>query len=380
MGPLAGMKIIEFEAIGPAPFVAMTFADMGATVLRLVRRQSVELSIARGTRFEATQRGRYPIRLDLKDPTALDVVRALIDRADGLIEGFRPGVMERLGLGPAPCLERNPKLVYGRISGWGQAGPLAHGAAHDINYIAVTGVLNAIGRTGQLPANPLALVGDFGGGAMFLSQGMLAAMLHAVRGGPGQVVDVSIAEGAASLATYYYGAWASGTLSPGRGSNATDGGSHFYNTYECADGRLVSVGAIESRFYAELLARLEIAPESLGDQKDPANWPRATRILAEKFKTRTRDEWCRLLEGSDACFAPVLDWDEAPEHPQFIARGTFVDVDGVRQPRHAPRFSATPCADPTPPRDPSAEDTHAALAPWLPAAEVDRLRNAGVLD
>lgn len=378
-GPLEGVKVVEFEAIGPAPHAGMSFADMGATVIRIVRSTPVELAIQRDTPYEVVLRNRPALKLNLKSAGGLALARRLIGEADALIESFRPGVMERMGLGPDECHALNPRLVYGRISGWGQDGPLAMSAAHDINYIASVGILNAIGRAGQLPANPLGLVGDFGGGAMYAVQGMLAALLHAGRTGQGQVVDVSIAEAAASLATYYYGAFASGTLSHSRGTNATDSGSHFYNVYECADGKLVSVGAIEGRFYEELVTRMGLDPAVLGAQKDPATWARAKSMMGERFKTRTRDEWCKVLEGTDACFAPVLDWREAAEHPHFVERQSFVELDGVKQPRHAPRFSATPCAVPTAPRDPALTDAKDALGAWLPDADIARLKADGVL-
>jgi crotonobetainyl-CoA:carnitine CoA-transferase CaiB-like acyl-CoA transferase len=308
------------------------------------------------------------------------MVLQLLEGADALIEGFRPGVAERLGLGPERCLERNSRLVYGRVTGWGQSGPLKDAAGHDLNYIAITGVLNAIGRRGQPPSIPLNLVGDFGGGALYLALGVVAGILEARQSGRGQVVDAAMVDGAASLATMFFGFQAAGMLSAERGSNAIDSGSHFCNVYECADGRWVAISPTEGRFHAELLHRLGINREVIGDQMDRKAWPNAYRILSEKFKTKTRDEWCALLEGTDACFAPVLSWSEAPQHAHLRERGTFVEVDGVMQPAPAPRFSRTVLDAPVPPQEMSPANTNAALAQWLDGKEIARLRTNGTID
>lgn len=362
MGPLQGLKIVELAGIGPSPFGAMQLADMGATVLRIDRREPADLGVPRELKYALSLRNRQTLALDLKDPKAIELVLELIAEADVLIEGFRPGVTERLGLGPDECLKRNPKLVYGRMTGWGQNGPLAHAAGHDINYIALTGALHAIGRAGGPPTPPLALVGDMGGGGMFLALGVLAAVLHARQSGQGQVVDASIVDGAASLSMGFYGMTASGQWKPERGTNVLDSGAPYYDVYECSDGRWISIGPIEARFFAEMLQRLGVDPAELGSQNDRASWPQAKVAFARVFKTKTSEAWCTLLEGTDVCFAPVLSFAEAPQHPHMQARGSFVDVDGVTQPAPALRFSATPSALPTPPRAP--EDVQA-LQSWL---------------
>ena len=380
MGPLAGIKIIELAGLGPCPMCAMLLAELGATVLRIDRKEPVELGLSRPLRFDLLRRSRKAIPLDLKSPDATEMVLQLVEGADALIEGFRPGVAERLGLGPERCLERNSRLVYGRVTGWGQSGPLKDAAGHDLNYIAITGVLNAIGRRGQPPSIPLNLVGDFGGGALYLALGVIAGILEARQSGRGQVVDAAMVDGAASLATMFFGFQAAGMLSAERGSNAIDSGSHFCNVYECADGRWVAISPTEGRFHAELLRRLGIDREVIGDQMDRKAWPNAYRILSEKFKTKTRDEWCALLEGTDACFAPVLSWSEAPQHAHLRERGTFVEVDGVMQPAPAPRFSRTVLDAPVPPQEMSPANTNAALAQWLDDKEIARLRANGTID
>lgn len=380
MGPLAGIKIIEIAGLGPCPMCAMLLAELGATVLRIDRKEPVELGLSRPLRFDLLRRSRKSIPLDLKSPDATELVLQLVEGADALIEGFRPGVAERLGLGPERCLERNSRLVYGRVTGWGQSGPLKDAAGHDLNYIAITGVLNAIGRRGQPPSIPLNLVGDFGGGALYLALGVVAGILEARQSGRGQVVDAAMVDGAASLATMFFGFQAAGMLSAERGSNAMNSGSHFCNVYECADGRWVAISPTEGRFHAELLRRLGIDREVIGDQMDRKAWPNAYRILSEKFKTKTRDEWCVLLEGTDACFAPVLSWSEAPQHAHLRERGTFVEVDGVMQPAPAPRFSRTVLDAPVPPQEMSPANTNAALAQWLDDKEIARLRTNGTID
>jgi alpha-methylacyl-CoA racemase len=380
MGPLAGIKILEFAGIGPCPMAAMMLAEMGATVLRIDRVAESDLGIPLATKFEVLKRSRPIVRLDLKRPEAIAFTLRLVEQSDALIEGFRPEVMERLGLGPDICLARNSRLVFGRVTGWGQEGPLAHAAGHDLNYIALTGALHAIGRAGGLPTPPLNLIGDFGGGALYLVVGVLAAIIEARQSGSGQVVDAAMVDGASSLMSSIYGGKASGRLSGPRGTNVTDSGAHFYEVYECADGRYVSVAAIEAKFYAELLRLLEIDPETMPPQMDRARWPEAKQRLAERFRTRTRDEWCALLEGSDACFAPVLSMDEAPHHPHNVARGVFTELDGVPQPMPAPRFSQSQLAAPVPPERSSAVDAREALAAWgIDADEIGVLQRVGVM-
>lgn len=350
-GPLAGLKVVEMVGLGPAPFCGMLLADMGADVIRIDRPHKS----TPGTSTDVLARGRPTLGVDMKQPGATEATLALIDRADALIEGFRPGVMDKLGLGPDVCLERQPALVYGRMTGWGQHGPLAGAAGHDINYIALTGALHAIGERDGAPTVPLNYIGDFGGGGMLLAFGVMAALYEARTSGRGQVVDAAMTDGSALLSAMMYGWKASGMWSNRRGENMLDGGAHFYGTYACADGRYLSVGAIEPQFYAELLARAGIDDPAFEPQMDVREWPALKERLAAIFKRRTRDEWCALLEGSDACVAPVLDWDEAPAHPHNRARGTFIDVDGAVQPAPAPRFSRTPA-------DPPASDVESASA------------------
>lgn len=324
-------------AIGPVPFCGMMLSDMGADVVRIDRKAATAMHAS-----NPVNRGRRSIALDLKDPADLQTLHQLIDHADGLIEGFRPGVMERLTLGPEPCLERNPQLVYGRMTGWGQTGPLAQAAGHDINYIALSGALHAMSRDGQPPSPPLNLVGDYGGGAMLLTVGMLAAMLEAARSGKGQVVDAAMTDGSALLMSLFHGLQATGHWQDPPGSNMLDGGAHFYNTYACADGRFISIGPIEPQFYTEFLQRCGIDDPAYSAQMDKQTWPSLKDKLAALFLTRTCDEWCQLLEGTDACFAPVLNTAQAAAHPHNLARQTFVTVDGVTQAAPAPRFSRTP--------------------------------------
>lgn len=341
MGPLTGLKVIEMAGIGPGPFCAMMLSDMGADVLRVDRADAVGAEHEREPRFEVLNRGRPSIALDLKKPEAIAAVLRLVKQADVLIEGFRPGVMERLGLGPANCAEVNEGLVYGRMTGWGQDGPLAQSAGHDINYIALTGALHAIGRAGEAPVPPLNLVGDFGGGSMYLLFGILCALWERQRSGKGQVVDAAILDGATSLSSFLYGALARKGWVNDRGVNLLDGGRPWYDSYETKDGGLVSIGPIEPRFYKQLIERIGLAGEDLPAQNDPAGWNRLRERFVTVFKTRTRDEWSELLEGTDVCFAPVLSALEAPAHPQNVARGNFIEIDGVTQPAPAPRFSRT---------------------------------------
>lgn len=334
-GPLTGFRIVEFAGIGPGPFAAMLLADMGAEIITLVRPKQ--------TPKGASARGRKIVTVDLKDKAHVAQVLALLDSADALLEGFRPGVMERLGLGPDVVLTRNRKLVYGRMTGWGQEGPLAQAAGHDINYISITGALAAIGGKDK-PVPPLNLVGDFGGGALYLVMGMLAAMLEASRSGQGQVVDAAMCDGAASLITMFFDMTASGRWKEEREANMLDGGAHFYGVYECKDGGFVSIGSIEPQFYALLRQHAKLDDAAFDAQMDPKAWPTLRDKLVKVFKTKTRDEWTKIMEGTDICFAPVLTMSEAQQHPHMVARGVFTEVMGHCQPGPAPRFSRTPSA------------------------------------
>ena len=365
------MKIVEFAGIGPGPLAAMILADMGATVLRIDRATDAGLGIPVPQVHDFTRRGRATVALDLKKPEAVATALRLIDGADGLIEGFRPGVMERLGLGPDICLRRNPKLVFGRITGWGQEGPLAHAAGHDLNYIALTGALHAIGREGQKPTPPLNLVGDYGGGAMYLVTGLLAAIISARATGTGQVVDAAMVDGVLSLMTPIYAMKAAGRFPGPRGTNTLDSGAYFYEVYACSDGAFICIASIEQKFHAELLQRLEIDPAELPPQHDRDHWPAMKQRMTDVFRTRTRADWCSRLEGTDVCFAPVLSMDEAATHPHNQARNAFVEVDGVRQPGPAPRFGSTPLATPLPARE---VDHRAVLSAWnLSEDEINNL-------
>ena len=380
MGPLSGLKIVEFAGIGPGPMCAMLLADMGADVLRIDRTEAADVGSRRPARFDILRRNRRTLKLDLKHPDAIALALDFVAKADGLVEGFRPGVMERLGLGPEICFARNPKLVFGRMTGWGQEGPMAHAAGHDLNYIALTGVLDSIGRAGGPPAPPLNLVGDFGGGALYLAMGMLAAMIEARTSGQGQVVDAAMVDGAASLMTAAYGMKAGGLMEGGRGGNMLDSGAYFYDVYECADGKYVSLACIEPKFHAEFLSRVGIDPQSLPSQHDRANWHVAREKFTEIFRTRTRDEWIASLEGTDACFAPVMTMNEAPHHPHMAARGTFIELDGITQPGPAPRFSRTPAGMPTAPDAPGQDNAGKNMEEWgFPTADVETARTAGLI-
>jgi len=378
-GPLQGLKIVELAGIGPGPMCAMLLADMGANVLRIDRTQDVDLGQHRPLKYNLLLRNRNVVRLDLKRPDAVELTLKLIERADGLIEGFRPGVMERLGLGPDACLARNPRLAYGRITGWGQEGPLAHAAGHDLNYIALSGALGAIGRKDAPPTPPLNLIADYGGGALYLGLGLLAAIMHARTTGIGQVVDAAMIDGVASLMSSVYGLHAAGMLNAERGTNVLDSGAYFYDVYQCADGRWISIAPIEDRFHGELLRRLGIDPQRIGEQWDATQWPRVHDELAACFRTRSRDEWCALLEGTDVCFAPVLAVDEAHQHPHMRARKTFVEVDGVSQPGPAPRFARTPSSIEKSPERSYSEPPRQALAEWLPPEDIEKWIAAGTL-
>lgn len=378
-GPLAGIKIVELAGIGPGPMCAMLLADLGATVIRIDRKQPAALGIERPLKFNTLLRNRGVVALDLKDRRAVEVVLQLVEQADALIEGFRPGVTERLGLGPDVCLARNPRLAYGRLTGWGQDGPLAQFAGHDINYLALTGVLEAIGREGQPPSIPLNLLGDYAGGSLYMAVGLLAAILEARQSGQGQVVDAAIIDGAAHLATTFHGMVAAGIWKHGRGRNISDSGSHFYDCYECADGRWIAVGPIEEKFFALLLQKLGIDAQDLGPQMSRDHWNAAKSVLAARFKSKTRDEWASLLETSDACVSPVLAFHEAPNHPHMQSRGTFRDIGGIVQAMPAPRFSRTPPAVPTPPQAVTPENTERCLSAWLPGPRIEALRRDGLI-
>ena len=341
MGPLAGIKVIELAGIGPCPMCGMLLAELGATVLRIDRRHPSGLGVEIPRENDFLLRSRPSIALDLKQGSAIAFVLRLCEQADVLIEGYRPGVMEGLGIGPEPCAVRNPRLVYGRVTGWGQTGPLARAAGHDLNYIGLTGALHAIGRRGHPPTPPLSLVGDFGGGALYLALGVLAALLEVRHSGQGQVVDAAMVDGAASLMTLTYALRSAGLVNDTRGVNILDGGAHFYEVYETRDARYISLAPIEPKFYGELLRRLGTNPDELPHSQNPEDWPALKTKLVAVIKTRTRDEWVALLEGSDACVAPVLSMDEAPQHPHNAARQTFVKRGGQWQPNAAPRFSRT---------------------------------------
>ena len=351
MGPLKGFRVIELAGIGPGPFCGMMLSDMGAEVIRVDR-------IGGGGRRDVLARNRRSVAVDLKRPEGVELVLKLAETADALFEGFRPGVAERLGVGPKDCMARNPELVYGRMTGWGQDGPIAHAAGHDINYIGLAGALHAIGEPGGKPVPPLNLIGDFGGGGMLLAYGLVCGMLEASRSGRGQVIDAAMVDGAASLMAMFFSMVGRG-FNDQRGSNMLDGGAHFYNTYETKDGKHICVGAIEPQFYAELVEKSGVDANRFGPQMDAAQWDGFKEELAEVFKAKTRDEWCAIMEGSDVCFAPVLSILEAPTHPHNQHRATFVDVDGVTQPAPAPRFSRT-----------KAEISHAARVPGADTRDV----------
>ena len=360
-GPLTGLKIVEFAGIGPGPFCGMLLSDLGADVIRIDRHGG-----RGGAPTDITSRGRRSVALDLKDPAAIETCLKLMEKADEVFEGFRPGVMERLGLGPEVALKRNPKLVFGRMTGWGQTGPYSTAAGHDMNYIAITGALHAIGTTDK-PVPPLNLVGDFGGGALYLAFGLLAGVIQARETGKGQVIDCAMSDGAASLMAMFYGFKASGGWKEERRSNLLDGGAHFYDTYQCADGKWISIGSIEPQFYALLLEKTGIKDPDFAAQMDRAAWPKLREKLAAVIATKSQADWCQIMDATDVCFAPVLDLDEAPKHPHNAARQTFVQVSGVTQPAPAPRFSATPGAIQGPPPAIGAHNAEA-LADWGVAA------------
>jgi alpha-methylacyl-CoA racemase len=374
MGPLKGIKIVEVGGIGPVPFCGQMLSDMGADILRIERpgqpRGMVE------PKYDVWRRGRRSINIDLKKAEGAEAALRLVGQADALLEGFRPSVMEKLGLGPDVCLKRNPRLVYGRMTGWGQEGPLAQAAGHDINYIALSGALHAIGRPGQNPPPPLNIIGDLGGGGMFLAFGVVCGLLEARKSGKGQVVDAAMVDGAAVLAGFFYGAWTAGFWTDEHGTNLLDGGAHFYDTYETADGKWVSVGSIEPQFYSLLLKHLGIDDPDFQFQMDRSRWPVFKEKVATLFKQKTRDEWCKIMDGTDVCFAPVLSFKEALNHPHNVARETFVEVDGVMQPAPAPRFSRTRPEIQMPAPEPG-ENTESGLRDWgFSQKEIDELKAA----
>jgi alpha-methylacyl-CoA racemase len=373
-GPLHGIKVLEFESIGPAPFAGMLLADMGADVLVIDRPGSTDLGVERERWYDVMMRGKRSVSVDLKSTQVAGPVLDLLARADAVIEGMRPGVMERLGLGPDQAFERNPRIVYGRVTGWGQTGPLAPRAGHDINYIALTGVLNAIGRNGGPPVPPLNLIADFGGGGMLLAFGVVCALIEASRSGRGQVIDAAMVDGASLLAAMFFGLLHGNQINDARGTNVLDTGAPWYNVYETKDGKFVSVGAIEARFFDELARRLEL--KGL-DQHDRGRWPQMAQQFAKVFKSKTRDEWVGIFEGSDACFAPVLGWSEAPRHAHNRSRRAHVTVNQIEQPAPAPRFSRTPGEVLRPPPE-RGEGGAAALADWgFSAGEIERMRSVG---
>jgi alpha-methylacyl-CoA racemase len=363
VGPLHGYKIVEVGSIGPGPFCAMMLADMGAEVVRLDRLEAPDLGIEREARYATLNRGRRSVGIDLKSPHARAAVLRMLTRADALIEGFRPGVMERLGLGPDACLAVNPKLVYGRMTGWGQDGPLLNEVGHDINYLAITGALHSIGRKDQPPSPPLNLVGDLGGGGMYLAFGIVCSLLEARGSGRGQVVDAAMVDGVTSLLSGFYGLRAAGKWDDRRGENFVDSGAPWYDSYETSDGKYISIGSIEGRFYRNLLERLGLSGHSLPAQHDRRGWPVLRNRFSEVFKQKSRDEWVAIMSGHEVCFAPVLDLVEATEHPHMKSRKAHVVIDGLLQPAPAPRFSRTVPNIPIPPREPGS-DTEAALADW----------------
>ncbi|MFP3906780.1 MAG: CaiB/BaiF CoA transferase family protein [Acidimicrobiales bacterium] len=380
MGPLSGVKVVEVAGIGPGPFCAMMLADMGAEVIRVDRAGAVRGGDPDAPPADVLNRGRRSIGIDLKHPDGLATLLELVEGADALIEGFRPGVAERLGIGPDDCWARNPRLVYGRMTGWGQSGPYAHTAGHDINYIALAGALDAIGRAGGPPVPPLNLVGDFGGGGMMLAFGVVCALLEASRSGEGQVVDAAMVDGAAVLMTMFHAFSAMGIWHEERGTNTLDTGAHFYDVYETADAKYVSIGSIEPQFYSELLRLTGLVDEAdFAAQMDRSRWPALKERLAEVFRTKTRDEWCEIMEGTDVCFAPVLSLSEAPQHPHNVERQTFVEIAGVTQPAPAPRFTRTEAEIQRPPAHAGQHTDEVLAAAGFDAARIAELRESGAV-
>jgi len=378
-GPLEGYRVVEVAGLGPAPFGAMMLADMGAEVIRIDRTDGVGVSGNEGSSWDLLNRGRRSVAVDLKHPDGAATVLALVERADALLEGFRPGVAERLGIGPEPCLAHNPRLVYARMTGWGQEGPNAQLPGHDINYLALSGTLSAIGRRGDAPLPPLNLVADFGGGGLLLAFGVVCGLLESARSGRGQVIDAAMVDGSALLATMIHGLRAAGFWTDERGTNLLDTGAWFYEVYQTADGGYLAVGALEPKFCAELIRLTEVGGDRIPDQFDQADWPAMKQRLAAVFVTKTRAEWCRLLEATDACVAPVLGMGEAPGHPHNAHRGTFTEVSGVVQPAPAPRFSRTPGTIGRPPPH-AGQHTEEVLSDWgFGQRDIDKLKAAGAI-
>lgn len=379
MGPLSGFRVVELAGLGPAPFCAMLLSDMGAEVVRIDRLRPNPMDMLVPTQFNLLLRGRRSVGLHLKTPAGVDAALRLVEKADVLIEGYRPGVAERLGLGPETCLARNERLVYGRVTGWGRDGPLAQAAGHDINYVALSGALHAIGSDGGPPVPPLNLLGDFGGGALYLAFGVASALVEVQKSGVGQVVDATMVDGVASLCAMVSGLQQGGLWSGGRGTNFLDGGAPFYAVYETSDGEHVAIGAIEPQFYQQLIQRMELTDAGLPGQMDRSRWPELREHLADAFRSKTLAQWRERLEGTDGCFAPVVPLAHAPEHPHLAARGTFVDVDGVTHPAPAPRLSRTPGAIQGPPGK-SGQDTEAVLGDWgFTKSDIAALREAGAI-
>jgi alpha-methylacyl-CoA racemase len=378
MGPLEGLRVIELQGIGPGPFCAMMLADMGAEVIR-VDRTGAAGGLPRAERYDLLARGRRSIRLDLKSPEGKEILLRMIEKSDGLIEGFRPGVIERLGIGPDVLLEKNPALVVGRMTGWGQDGPISHISGHDINYIALSGALFNCGVKDGPPAPPLNLVGDFGGGGMLLAFGMVTGILQAKLSGKGQVVDAAMVDGASILSTSFFGQLAEGKLREGRGSHPLNGASHYYDAYECSDGEYISIASVEPQFYEELKELLGLSPEEFGEQMNPKIWAAQKAKIKALFLTKTQQQWCDLLQQSDICFAPVLRFAEAPDHPHAKARNAFIEIDGVVQPAPAPRFSATPCEISASPAQ-RGEHTTEVLSEWgYSEDQIDGLYKQGAI-
>ena len=378
-GPLTGYKIIEIAGIGPGPFAAMMLSDMGAEVIRVERVQAVRDTQSSNANWDVMQRGRKNVAIDLKHADGVEALLQLVEKADAMIEGFRPGVMERLGVGPDVCLARNKKLVFGRMTGWGQDGPYANAAGHDINYIALAGALAHFGRAGEAPVPPLNMVGDFGGGGMLLAYGVVCALLEAQRSGAGQVVDAAMVDGSAILMSMFWGFKNIGLHDENaRGTNMLDSGAHFYDVYKCSDGKYVSIGSIEPQFYAQLLQLTGLASDAeFVNQQDRTMWPKLKQRFTEVFATKTQAEWCKMMEGTDVCFAPVLTMSEAAKHPHNVARKTFIEIAGTTQPAPAPRFSRTVASLPTAPVGAGA-NTREVLQSWG-IQNVDELITRGVV-
>ena len=375
MGPLTGIRVVEMAGIGPGPFTAMMLSDLGAEVIRVDRLSQK----GTGHRANVLNRGRKSIAVDLKNPRGVETTLRLIEQADVVLEGFRPGVMERLGLGPEECLSVNPRLIFGRMTGWGQTGPLSQAAGHDINYISIAGALGAMGYADRPPAPPLNLVGDFGGGAMYLLTGILAALVERATSGQGQIIDAAMTDGTASLLSPFFGLMAMNMWTTDRFSNRLDGGAFYYGSYECSDGKYISIGSLEPQFYALLLEKAEITDPEFQEQLDEAAWPAKREKLNQLFKTRTRQQWCDIMEGTDVCFAPVLDLKEAPTHPHNIDRKTFVELEGVIQPAPAPRFSRTQ-GEIQGPAAMAGEHTREVLSAWnFTDQEIGELQASGAI-